>query len=140
MYALVKVTSTLDPETAAEIAAKINHEDKGDALLHVEGQPLSGDLVSASLHPHGADILDQYELPLLYEKCKHCHLFVEPNSAYPMPGYDIAEFVHLHRGDEVDEALDESHEPTPSGLKATLDTWRVFGPWQMRQRFVDKEV
>lgn len=71
----------------------------------------------------------------LYEKCRFCHLFVEPNEAY-VPGENIATHVHLARGDDADEKLDADHDPTPSGLRATLDTWRVFGPWQMRERFV----
>ncbi len=71
----------------------------------------------------------------LYEKCRYCHLFVEPNEAYA-PGQNIATHVHLARGDDADEKLDADHDPTPSGLRATLDTWRVFGPWQMRERFV----
>ena len=45
--------------------------------------------------------------------------------------------MHLHRGDEADEALDEKHEARPSGMLATLDVWRRYGPPEMRVRFVD---
>lgn len=74
----------------------------------------------------------------LYEKCRDCHLFVEPNDAHK-PGTEIAEFVHLSRGNDPDEALDASHEPVPSGMRANLATWRVFGPVAMRERFVTPE-
>lgn len=69
----------------------------------------------------------------LYEKCDHCHLFVEPNES---SGDGIAEYVHLHRGNEVDTALDETHEAQPSGRFANLLTWRTYGPLAMRERFV----
>jgi hypothetical protein len=85
-----------------------------------------------------SDDLSQY----LYEKCKHCHLFVEPNSSFvdSTAQYPIAEYVHLHRGDEADEALDSTHEARPSGLKANLLTWMEFGPAAMQRRFVETEV
>lgn len=70
----------------------------------------------------------------LAEKCKHCHLFIEPNLD---AGPGIAEYMHLHRGDEADEALDADHEPEPSGMIATLATWREYGPREMRARFHD---
>lgn len=71
---------------------------------------------------------------MIYEKCRDCHLFVEPNPSYEgLP--DIAQFIHLHRGNPADEKYDE-HEPIPSGMKANLATWRVFGPRKMRERFV----
>jgi hypothetical protein len=69
----------------------------------------------------------------LYQKCLRCHLFIEANDA-DEPG--LAEFVHLHRGDEADEQIDASHEPEPSGMLATLETWKVYGPEAMRERFV----
>lgn len=74
----------------------------------------------------------------LYEKCALCHLFVEPNSAFKdsTPEFPIAEYIHLHRGDEADEALDESHEPAPSGMRATLSVWQEFGPPEMKERFL----
>lgn len=84
--------------------------------------------------------IDDHETSL-YEKCADCHLFVEPNeSAFDSDGNritapEIAGYVHLHRGDDADEALDESHEARPSGMKATLSTWRVYGPEAMRERF-----
>lgn len=72
----------------------------------------------------------------LAEKCADCHLFVEPNQA---TGNDIAPYVHLHRGDEADDAIDGSHEAKPSGMKATISTWRAFGPAAMRARFTPAE-
>lgn len=65
----------------------------------------------------------------LYEKCQHCHLFVEPDDM------DDTAFVHLHRGDPADEALDVSHQPAPSGRRANLATWQTYGPLPMRERF-----
>lgn len=74
-----------------------------------------------------------------YEKCAHCHLFVMPNPSIADPTNleGLAPHLHLHRDDEADEALDESHEAEPSGQKATLSTWEQFGPLAMRQRFTD---
>lgn len=75
----------------------------------------------------------------LYEKCADCHLFVEVNAAAEDfdPSENIQPFDHLHRGTPEDEALDSSHEPRPSGMKATLATWRAYGPEAMRARFTD---
>ena len=82
----------------------------------------------------------------LYEKCAHCHLFVEVNTfasggdgdgrtpLEPIAGYD-----HLHRGDDADEEVISTHEATPSGLVANLATWKTFGPLEMRQRFEDHD-
>jgi hypothetical protein len=69
------------------------------------------------------------------EKCSLCHLFVERNFAH-IEGDGLAEYVHRHRGDDADDALDMSHEPRPSGMIATLRTWRTYGPDLMRERFV----
>lgn len=72
----------------------------------------------------------------LYEKCADCHLFVEPNDVEPIEGMsDIAPYIHLHRGDEADEALDETHEAKPSGMKANIATWKAYGPQAMKERF-----
>lgn len=73
--------------------------------------------------------------PVLYQKCRDCHLFVEPNDVDVEDG--IAPYVHLHRGDDADEAIEESHQAQPSGLLATLDVWKQFGPPAMRVRFTD---
>lgn len=80
----------------------------------------------------------------LIEKCKHCHLFIEPNTAREIaetddPAYamQLAEYVHLHRGDDADEAIENTHEAKASGLIATLATWKEFGPAAMRYRFTD---
>ncbi len=76
----------------------------------------------------------------LYEKCADCHLFVERNDsldgADPKYAATLAPYVHLHRGDEADEILDESHEARPSGHLANLSTWRAYGPYAMRVRFM----
>jgi hypothetical protein len=70
------------------------------------------------------------------EKCAHCHLFVESNDAVSVE-QGFAEYIHLSRGDEADEAIEGTHEAKPSGLIATLDTWKQFGPLEMRKRFTD---
>ena len=72
-----------------------------------------------------------------YEKCADCHLFIEENDT----GGDasLAEYVHLHRGDEADDALDASHEARPSGQIKTLDTWKRTGPPEMIARFKDAD-
>lgn len=72
----------------------------------------------------------------LYEKCADCHLFVEPNGAAD-DDPTLAPFVHLHRGDAADEALDASHEARPSGMRTNLAVWRAYGPEPMRARFTD---
>lgn len=76
----------------------------------------------------------------LYEKCLNCHLFIEYNSEHGGINYDrddIAEYVHLHRGTPEDEAIDYTHEAKSSGMKATLATWRQFGPPEMVARFTN---
>lgn len=73
------------------------------------------------------------------EKCAHCHLFIEDQSGYAdalLPEVEIARYVHLTRGDEADEAIDATHDAEPSGLRATIAAWKLFGPLQMRERFV----
>jgi len=77
------------------------------------------------------DAFESEDLPD-YEKCATCHLFVVLND---VEGPNIAEYVHLHRGDTADEALDETHEATPSGQIHSLDYWRQHGPAAMRERF-----
>ena len=72
-----------------------------------------------------------------YEKCKHCHLFIEDNYVAD-EDEGLAPFVHLHRGDEADEALDATHEAEPSGEIHTLDYWREHGPEAMRARFTEE--
>lgn len=67
----------------------------------------------------------------LYEKCARCHLFIEENYA----GEGCAPYVHLHRGDEADEALDSTHDAVPSGQRATIDEWKRVGPPAMLARF-----
>lgn len=73
---------------------------------------------------------------VLYEKCADCHLFVEPNDVEPIEGMTFADYIHLHRGDDADNALDESHEAKPSGMLANLNTWKAYGPPEMKERFV----
>lgn len=69
-----------------------------------------------------------------YEKCLHCHLFIELNTE---AGEGIAPYLHMHRDDEADRLIDESHEAAPSGMIATLYAWKAYGPLEMRQRFTD---
>jgi len=91
--------------------------------------------VGDALRDEGRQTAEDY----LYEKCALCHLFIEPNDSIEgrNPEYEatLALYLHNHRGDEADEALDESHEATPSGMKATLATWQAYGPPEMRARF-----
>jgi hypothetical protein len=69
-----------------------------------------------------------------FEKCGGCHLFVEPNDVHEdMEG--IAPYIHLHRGDRHDEALEETHEAVPSGEKHKLTYWAEHGPNAMKARF-----
>jgi hypothetical protein len=65
-----------------------------------------------------------------YEKCAECHLFVERNDANGNDP-DLAEYVHLDR----DDSADSDHEARPSGQRANLAAWHVFGPAAMRARF-----
>ena len=68
----------------------------------------------------------------LYEKCSFCHLFVELNEDSDP---DIAGFIHLTRGDDADDLIESTHDAQPSGMRATLDTWKTYGPIEMRERF-----
>lgn len=69
-----------------------------------------------------------------FEKCGGCHLFVEPNDvSEDMTG--IAPYIHLHRGDRHDEALDETHQAIPSGEVRSLTHWKEQGPYAMKARF-----
>lgn len=67
----------------------------------------------------------------LYEKCAGCHLFIERNEV----NGNVAEFVHLDRGDESDERITETHDASQSGERFTLDYWKENGPVEMRARF-----
>jgi len=75
----------------------------------------------------------EHAAPELAHKCKHCHLFIEENE-YDSDFPNIARWVHLTRGDEADEFYDD-HDAEPSGMLATLDVWREYGPTMMRLRF-----
>jgi len=70
---------------------------------------------------------------MLYTLCGQpgCPLFVEPNEV-DQPG--LAKYVHLHRGDEADESIDDSHEAVP-GETRDLNWWRQNGPENVRARF-----
>jgi len=74
---------------------------------------------------------------LIYEKCAECHLFIEQNPVKAGPG--IAPYIHLDRGDDADELITSTHDATSSGMRATLATWKVFGPPAMRERFIDND-
>lgn len=67
-----------------------------------------------------------------------CPFFIEENyDAYDDDGErtEWAEYVHLHRGDSADEALDD-HDAIP-GEVHTLDWWKANGPSRVTERFVD---
>lgn len=72
----------------------------------------------------------------LYQKCAYCHLFIERQDEYP----GQAEYVHLTRGDDADEAIDSTHEAWPSGQFGTLELWMQFGSPAMRARFSDEDT
>jgi hypothetical protein len=69
------------------------------------------------------------------EKCKHCHLFIEPNE-YDPEYPDLARYIHLTRGDDADEEIDGDHNAEPSGEIHTIDWWLDNGPTMMRLRFI----
>lgn len=115
------------------------HEALGAARQHLDdGHTMeSGIAIDEAREVAALLVSDTWDIPLLYEKCLHCHLFVELNEAHLSPGNGTAEYVHLAR--EGDEHIDASHEPRPSGLVAPLDTWLVYGPAEMRARFMRSE-
>lgn len=78
------------------------------------------------------------EYAVMYEKCNHCHLFIERNDDEAIAD-GCAEWVHNHRGDDADEAVENTHEAKSSGEIAAIDTWQKFGPIAMRYRFVDPD-
>lgn len=82
--------------------------------------------------------MPQNDAPL-YEKCQHCHLFVEENHVEPGNPLDLALHIHMHRGDEADEEIIATHDAEPSGQIATIETWKEFGPTAMLKRFWEFE-
>lgn len=90
---------------------------------------------------HGVTINGEHAS--LYEKCLHCHLFIwweDDGTTVHEDGTETAGcWIHSNRDDEPDVALDESHNPEPSGLIATLNTWQQFGPVAMKTRFLPAE-
>ena len=107
-------------------------------MFHHARRGVSDQAISLGAEPEGwgdEGDLDEEDVTL-YQKCKDCHLFVEKNGDH-RPGNGLAEYLHLHRDDAADRLIDESHEARPSGLIATLDTWKACGPMEMRQRFDD---
>jgi hypothetical protein len=119
----------LTPQQAAELAATV-FLDGGDPVSPpgtvefsvYDGQTSLGEFIVA---------IPAREHEVLYEKCDGCHLFIEPNDEGP----EFAQYVHLHRGNDADETLDQSHQAAPSGRKANLLTWKTYGPLAMRERF-----
>lgn len=72
----------------------------------------------------------------LYTLCEvtDCPFFVEENPSYgDYPG--LAEYVHLTRGDEADDARDD-HDAVP-GMTASLAHWQASGPERVRERFTE---
>jgi hypothetical protein len=68
---------------------------------------------------------------------ERCWLFVEDNPSWEDDPAVLAPYIHLHRGDDADEALDENHEAMPSMDIHPLDWWRENGPDKMKERFTD---
>lgn len=73
--------------------------------------------------------LNQYA----YEKCAHCHLFVE--LVDEADALETASYIHMARGDGDDNAIEDSHDAMPSGEAHTLAWWKENGPLAMRARF-----
>ncbi len=69
-----------------------------------------------------------------YTQCRGCHLFVEPNH-----GSDPheAQWIHLSRGDDADEKIENTHDAGPGAESHPLDWWRANGPAAMRARFTN---
>lgn len=68
----------------------------------------------------------------VFTKCKHCHLFVEPQEKQDGSGW-----FHLSRADAADQQVEESHQAEGSDQSATLTMWKQFGPPAMLARFLD---
>lgn len=90
-----------------------------------------------------SEILKEHEAAPRYTLCAGqlengdpCPFFIDENPAYKdtTPEFPLAEFTHLHRGDDEDEAKDD-HEPVP-GEVHTLDWWQAYGPARVKERFV----
>ena len=65
-----------------------------------------------------------------------CPFFIEVNSSYEDDPDNIAPWVHLTRGDEADDAL-EDHDATP-GRVAALSWWKANGPERVKARFTEE--
>jgi hypothetical protein len=122
-------------DAAVELQTMLDSDDDWDSSAEADEslQGLVRDLVE------GFRALDAS----LYEKCAGCHLFVFDNPAFVPPTkpedfpVTIARYMHSARGDALDERF-EDHEATPSGLRAPLLVWQLYGPSAMRERFVVK--
>lgn len=105
------------------------HPDENDTY-HPRGNKIDGE---------GLEYFDDGSEPL-YRKCISCHLFVEEQDADEV-ALGHARYVHNHRGDDADEALDESHIAWPEpGPGAPLTWWKLYGPAAMRSRFINDET
>lgn len=121
----------------------VNRYDVNDALTELAsrfGVQFADDTMNDLTHLV-SDVLDNRPAfrtmslaTVFYEKCLHCHLFIEPNPSYE-DDEGLAQYIHNHRGDAMDEKLDETHEAEPSGRIANLLTWKTYGPLAMRERF-----
>lgn len=65
---------------------------------------------------------------------ERCWLFVEENPSLG-DSPDLAEYIHLARGDEADDALEDTHQAQSSNDVHSLDWWRQYGPDKMKERF-----
>lgn len=64
-----------------------------------------------------------------------CPFFVEVNYDHEDDSDNIAPWLHLTRGDDADDAL-EDHDAVPSERSHALDWWREYGPDRVKERFV----
>lgn len=65
-----------------------------------------------------------------------CPFFIEVNDDHEDDPDNIAPWIHLTRGDDADDAL-EDHEAIP-GRVAALSWWEANGPERVRARFTEE--
>lgn len=131
------------PNHADEVAIDLHHwlEEKLRVGIDDGTQTPVGQSTLVWVNDLGSDHMDSGVCPgclaenVHYEQCAHCHLFVVPNDQQPGVAEDCSPYLHLHRGDVHDEALDATHMASPSGEVHALSWWKEHGPPAMRARF-----
>lgn len=83
---------------------------------------------------HGDLLCVEQPIGGMYEKCRHCHLFIELNPAAENdPAVSV--YDHMSRGDAADERITGTHDAEPSGIRGSLAWWKAAGPPEMVARF-----